>query len=150
MPVQGLPAVPSTLLCVGAGCCTLVVVSFLMVLSHAHSPSIDDQDDVELEADDSDSSLRSGCCCIRCHRPETLAAQSSLSSNLAVRIISHYGLYGQLGWRFTYRSYSSWSFFRRCSLNSPSKVATPIETPTIVASATGSIRPAISSYNSQQ
>ncbi len=42
-----------------------------------------------------------------------------------------------------YRWYSSSIRAIRCFLNSPSNVATPIDTPTIVASATGRIRPAI-------
>jgi len=43
----------------------------------------------------------------------------------------------------TYRLYSSSNRFFRCSLNSPSNVAIPIEMPATVANAIGSIRPAI-------
>jgi hypothetical protein len=44
---------------------------------------------------------------------------------------------------YAYRLYSCSSLLRLWSLNSPSKVATPIETPTTVASATGRMRPDI-------
>lgn len=43
----------------------------------------------------------------------------------------------------TYRLYSSVSLFICCAFNSSPKVAMPIATPEMVASATGRIRPAI-------
>lgn len=107
----------------------------LASLVQAQSPSMEDHED-EDDAEAFTSSPFVGNCC-------EIAGLTAIGASNEEAFCSEAIL-------ATSRLYSSSNLRFLCSLNSSSKVATPIDIPKIVASAIGRIRPAISRYRFEQ
>lgn len=140
MAHHGLPFTSSVLFAIGAGTLT----SFF----HAQKPSLLDH---ELSAGaEAMASAFVACTCSGAGEAAPLVAMRaglavleaaiSASSLSKVLVIVKAGEGDQC---FRYRWYSSSSLAIFCFFNSPSNVATPIDTPITAAKATGRIRPAI-------
>lgn len=153
--VQGLPAFSSTWLCGGASAFPSDAFCLSGFLVHAHSPIYEDQEGCDCCPESFEScSPAFNCVELFCGDGGAIAFAAmgvrDLLARAATSLSKHEWKCNAQNVCEPYRSYSSCNLFRRCSLNSPSKVAMPIETPMPTAAARGRIRPAILSRNNSR